>query len=398
MTALLSVAEAHKRLMQLFAPLEAEEVPLAEAAGRVLAADVVATRAQPPFDASAMDGYAVRTLDLMTGARLRLTGVAAAGARFSGAVAPGEAVRIFTGAPVPEGADAILIQENVALEGPDVIVGEAHEDERHIRPAGSDFAPGARIRAPRRLRPADLALIAAMGAGRVSVARRPEVALIATGDELVMPGEAPGPDQIVASNLFGLKALLEAAGASARILPIARDSTESLAATFRLAAGADLVVTIGGASVGDFDLVQSTALAEGLALDFYRVAMRPGKPLMAGRLRGVPLVGLPGNPVSAMVTAMIFLRPAVERMLGLPGDPPARLPGRLAGALGPNGPRAHYLRARVAEDGGSWRCTPFDSQDSSLLSVLAEADALLVRPPHDPAKRDGAAVEFVWLR
>ena len=232
---------------------------------------------------------------------------------------------------------------------------------------------------------------------RVTVARRPVVALIATGDELVMPGEAPGPDQIVASNGFGLKAMLEAAGAEARLLPIARDTAASLVAAFDLARGADLIVTLGGASVGDFDLVQKTALAHGLALDFYRIAMRPGKPLMAGRFEDVPLVGLPGNPVSAMVCGRIFLVPAVARMQGLPGEMPVAQTARLGSDLGPNGPRAHYMRARVEAKEGGWRCTPFDRQDSSLLSVLAEANALMVRPPGDAARMTGAKVHFFWI-
>lgn len=396
MTPLISVEEAHARLMRLFAPLPAEEVPLAEAAGRVLARDVVAARDQPPFAASAMDGYAMRAADMLPGTRLRLIGTSAAGARFAGRVGPGEAVRIYTGAPVPEGADMVLIQEDATPEDDGVVVG-AHEGGPNIRPAGADFSAGARVSAPRRLVPREIALLAAMNAGRVAVARRPVVALIATGDELVMPGEAPGPDQIVASNSFGLKALLEAGGAEARLLPIARDTPGSLAASFVLAAGADLIVTIGGASVGDFDLVQSTALAEGLELEFYRVAMRPGKPLLAGRLRGVPLVGLPGNPVSAMVCGQLFLRPAVERMQGLPGTMPERLPGRLAAPVEANGPRAHYMRAQASADGSGWRCTPLPRQDSSLLSVLADANALIVRPPHDPARDADEPIEFVWL-
>ena len=395
--ALISVAEAHARLMRLFAPLGTEEVALTEAAGRVLARDVVAGRAQPPFPASAMDGYAIRSPDAVAGARLRVIGTSTAGARFTGSVGPGEAVRIFTGAPVPEGADAILIQEDADADADGIVVRDGRDYERHIRPAGGDFQPGARVVAPCRLGPADLALLAAMNADRVTVARRPVVALIPTGDELVMPGEAPGPDQIVSSNGVGLKALLEAAGAVARILPIARDTPESLAATFRLAAGADVIVTLGGASVGDFDLVQKTALAHGLALDFYRVAMRPGKPLLAGTLDGVPLVGLPGNPVSAMVTGAVFLRPAVARMQGLPGEMAAPLPARLGCDLGANGPRTHFMRATAVRDGDGWRCTPAGRQDSSLLSVLAAANALLVRAPHDPARHEGEGVEFVWL-
>ena len=394
---LLPVAEAHARLMRLFEPLEAEEVPLARAAGRVLAHDVVAARAQPPFPASAMDGYAMHSADAATGARLRVVGVAAAGARYEGAIGPGEAVRIFTGAPVPEGADMVLIQEDADAAGDEIVLHADRDRDSNIRPEGGDFPAGARLAAPRRLRPVDLALLAAMNADRIAVARRPVVALIPTGDELVMPGEDPGPDQIVSSNGVGLEALLEAAGAEVRLLPIARDTPESLAASFALTEGADLVVTLGGASVGDFDLVQKTALGLGMALDFYRVAMRPGKPLMAGRLGRVPLVGLPGNPVSAMVTGRIFLVAAVERMLGLPGELPPMQPARLAQALGPNGPRAHYMRARVDPEQGGWACTPFARQDSSLLSVLAEANALALRPPHDPARSAGEVIEFLWL-
>jgi len=393
---LTSVAEAHARLMRLFAPVEAEAVPLSAAGGRVLARDVVATRPQPPFPASAMDGYAVRRADAGPGARLRVVGVASAGARHPGTVGPGEAVRIYTGAPVPAGADAILIQEDAEPDG-NTIVSCGLERTDHIRPLGNDFGAGTRVTAPRRLRPADIALIAAMGAGSVEVARRPVVALIPTGDELVVPGDPPGPDQIFASNTYGLKALLEADGAEVRLLPIARDAAASLAACFRLAGGADLIVTLGGASVGDFDLVRGTALDHGLALEFYKIAMRPGKPLIAGRLGSVPLVGLPGNPVSAMVCGHVFLRPAVAAMLGLPPAPPPRLPARLDCDLAANGPRAHYMRAEVTAGPGGWRCQPFGRQDSALLGVLAAANALMIRPPGDPARAAGDVVEFMWL-
>jgi molybdopterin molybdotransferase len=394
---LISVEDAHARLMRLFAPLGAETVPLAEAGGRVLAADAVAARDQPPFAASAMDGYAVRLADAGAGSRLRVVGVSSAGGRYEGRVGPGEAVRIFTGAPVPEGADFVVIQEDVAQDSDTVTIREGRDGDPYIRPEGGDFRRGARLAAPRRLKPADLALIAAFNLGRVAVARRPVVALIPTGDELVAPGEAAGPDQIASSNNFGLKAMIEAAGGTARLLPIARDSAESLAAAFALAEGADLVVTLGGASVGDFDLVQATALAEGLELDFYRVAIRPGKPLMAGRLNGTPLVGLPGNPVSAMVCGHVFLRPAIARMLGLPGALDAPLAARLGEDVEANGPRTHYMRARVEAAAEGWCCTPFARQDSSLVSVLAEANALMVRAPGDPARRAGEPVGFVWL-
>lgn len=395
---LLSVADAHTRLLALATPLGAEEVPLAAAAGRILAADIVAARDQPPVAVSAMDGYATRAADLALGARLRVIGTAAAGSRFPGALGPAQAVRIFTGAPIPAGADFVLIQEDTRREGDTVTVTADPGTNPAIRPAGGDFRAGDRLRSPRRLTPADIALAAAMNAARVCVTRRPAIALIPTGDELVPPGGVPGPDQIVSSNGHGLRALLDAAGATTRLLPIARDTADSLTAALALAADADLIVTIGGASVGDFDLVRQTAAGQGLDLAFHRIAMRPGKPLLAGRFRGTPMVGLPGNPVSALVTARLFLLPMIARMLGLPGDPPPRLPARLGTPLPPNGPRAHYMRARAepAPDGG-WRCTPFPSQDSSLLSILSEANALLVRAPEDPARAADDPVEFIWI-
>lgn len=395
--ALLSVDEAHRRLMALFAPVSVESVPLAKAAGRVLAEDVVAVRAQPPFAISAMDGYALRAADLRAGEALRVVGTAAAGKRFEGTVGVGEAVRIFTGAPIPPGADIVLIQEDADATGGIVTPRAGHDTAANIRPSGGDFDLGARIGAPRRLGPADLALVAAMGADPVRVFRRPVVALLITGDELVMPGETPGPDQVIASNAFGLKAMLEAAGAEVRLLPIARDTAESLDLGFSLAAGADLLVTIGGASVGDLDLVRPAAAARGLDLEFHRIAMRPGKPLMAGRIGDAAFVGLPGNPVSALVTGRLFLLPAVERMLGLPGEFPARHAARLGAPVGANASRTHFMRARVETGPDGWRCTPFDRQDSSLLSVLAEANALLVRPAGDSARTLGEAIEFIWI-
>ncbi len=390
---MISVSEALEALFTLAAPLETEAVPLIEAAGRVLAEDGVATRAQPPFASAAMDGYAVRSADAVPGAALRLVGRAAAGHGTGAEVGPGEAIRIFTGAPVPGGADRVVIQEDVTAEGETIRLGEGLDRGPHIRPAGGDFTVGDRLAAPRRLTPADLALAAAMNLPALVCTRRPEVALIATGDELVMPGEAPATDQIVASNSFGLKAMIDGAGGHARLLPIARDSEASLNHAFDLARGADLIVTIGGASVGEADLVQGVARGRGMAPAFYKVAMRPGKPLMAGRLDGTPIVGVPGNPVSSMVCGHIFILPMLAKMLGLgaAAAPQARAP--LAAALGPNGPREHYMRARLSGEG----ITAFEAQDSSLLTVLAAANALLVRPPHDPARAAGEIVSYVAL-
>jgi len=390
---MISVADALGRLFALVTPTGVETVPLRAAAGRVLARTVAALREQPPFAASAMDGYALRASEALPGARFAVVGESAAGSLWPGHVRPGEAVRIFTGAPVPDGADFVVIQEDVTRTGDAIVLGERVEPNPNIRPAGADFRLGDAFPAPRRLRPADIALLAAMNHAALPVHRRPEVALIATGDELVQPGETPGPGQIVASNSYGLAALFEAAGARVRMLPIARDTEASLVAALEHAKGADLTVTIGGASVGDHDLVGKVAAGLGMETAFYKVAMRPGKPLMAGRLHGAPLVGLPGNPVSAMVCGTIFVCPMLAATQGLPALPAPRTRLRLTRALPANGPREHYMRASRSGEG----VEPFDSQDSSLLGILSRADALIVRPPDSPAASEGDSVECILL-
>lgn len=390
---MISVDEALTQLFKLVSPLPAETVPLAEAAGRVLAEPVFAQRTQPPFDASAMDGYALNGAEAEPHSMFKVIGESAAGHGFAGRIGPGQAVRIFTGAPVPAGATRVIIQEDVTRSGDLITLGDSLDKGPHIRPAGADFGPGDSISAPRRLSPSDIALMAAMNIAQVPVIRRPVVALIATGDELVMPGENPGPDQIIASNSFGLKALFEAEGAEVRLLPIARDTEASLRTVFGLADGADLIVTIGGASVGDHDLVGRVAADLGMEQSFYKVAMRPGKPLMAGRLGTAAMIGLPGNPVSAMVTGQIFALPALRAMLGLGAHPAPTLRAPLAEPLGPNGPRQHYMRARLTGAG----LAPFPSQDSALLTILSEARALIVRPPHDGPREAGDEVEYLPL-
>lgn len=389
---MITVDQALATLLDLMAPLEHESVPLQQAGGRVLTRPVVAARAQPPFASSAMDGYAVRNAEVREGARFRLIGEAAAGHAFGGALAPGEAVRIFTGAPLPQGADRVLIQEDIAVTGNEIELKPGFDTAVYVRPAGGDFPVGAQIDAPRRLGFSDIALAASMNCARVDVARRPTVALIATGDELVMPGEDPRDDQIIASNTFGLKAMLEAEGARARLLPIARDNAASLRTVFDLARGSDLIITIGGASVGDHDLVGPVAREMGMEQAFYKVAMRPGKPLMAGRLNGTPMVGLPGNPVSSLVCGQVFLIPMLRAMLGLGKSAMPRSSGVLGVDLAPNGPREHYMRAQFDGDG---RVAPFERQDSSLLRVLASASVLLRRPAGDPARAKGSPVEFI---
>lgn len=393
---MISVEEALSRVLALAHPTGSESVPLGAAPGRVLAAPVVARLTQPPFDASAMDGYAIRDRDHHPGMSLAVIGEAGAGHAFAGRVGPGQAVRIFTGAPVPDGADRVVLQEDVLRAADRITLGDRLEAQVHIRPAGQDFRLGDSIAAPRRIRPADLALFAAMNVPDVTVARRPDVAILATGDELVMPGEVPRPDQIIASNGFALAALAEGAGASARLLPIAQDDEAALRLAFELAAGADVIVTIGGASVGDHDLVGPVAERLGLERAFWKIAMRPGKPLMAGRIGRSVLLGLPGNPVSAIVCAHLFLLPLLTAMQGLPTGHQTRR-ARLGAAIEANGPRAHYMRARLAPGDGMPDITPFDRQDSALLSILTEADALLVRPPGDPARAAGDPVDYLPL-
>jgi molybdopterin molybdotransferase len=388
----ISVDEALGHIFDLVAAPRADTVALRHAAGRVMLAPATARRDQPPFAASVMDGYAIPDADARPGDSYRVIGVAAAGHASPVRLTPGQAVRIFTGAPVPEGAARVVIQEDVTRDGDRITLNAGPDTALYIRPAGADFRTGETIAPLRRLTPAQVALMAAMNIPEVTVARRPKVALIATGDELVMPGETPGPDQIIASNAFGIAAVLEARGAEVRILPIARDTKASLVACFDLARGADLVVTIGGASVGDHDLVGQVAADLGMDRAFYKIAMRPGKPLMAGRMGAAPMVGLPGNPVSSMVCTHVFLCPMIDAMQGLPKAPLPMATGLLAHPLAANGPRQHYMRASRSDDG---RILVAERQDSALLSVLAEASLLVVRPPHDPARGAGDAVDCI---
>lgn len=400
--ALLSVDEALARVLDGVVRLGPETVQLHEAGGRVLAAALRARRAQPPFDASAMDGYAVRAADIAEApTRLVVIGESAAGRRFSGRVDAGQAVRIFTGAPVPDDADTILIQENArSLNDGAIEATEPVAAGRHIRRAGLDFGPGETVLEDGRvLDPAALALAAAANHAGLPVVRRPLVAVLATGDELVAPGAEPGPDRIVASNSFGVAAMARGDGASALDLGIVPDDAERIAATIGKAreAGADVIVTLGGASVGDHDLVRPAMAAEGVEPGFWKIAMRPGKPLMHGRLGETTVLGLPGNPVSSLVCAQLFLRPLVARLAGRPYAPDMR-EAELATPLAENGPRRDYMRARVEAGPRGLVAMPFAVQDSSMLTTLAAADALLVREPLAPAAEAGARCSVLMLR
>jgi molybdopterin molybdotransferase len=398
--ALLSVDEALERILDGVEPLPAETVTVEQAHGRVLAEPLRALLTQPPFDASAMDGYAVRAPDIAAlPAALHVIGQAAAGHPFRGSVHSGQAVRIFTGAPVPEGADAIVIQEDTALDGNKVIVRRGTPEAGHIRRKGFDFREGdLLLTAGRRLGPREVSLAASMGHRPIAVRRRPRIAILSTGDELVPPGSRPGPGQIVASNHLGVAALSEAAGGEVQQLGIAHDTREDLDAHFAKAAGADVIVTSGGASVGDHDLVAPVLEARGMTLAFWKIAMRPGKPLMFGRLGPSRVLGLPGNPVSSLICTRIFLIPLIRALLDQPAGRERAASARLAVPLEANGPRQHYMRAvSAAGDDGLPFVTPVRSQDSSLLAPLAEANCLLVRAPGAPAAPRGALVDILPL-
>ncbi len=396
---MLSVAEAQAKVLDGLKRLGQEQVSLAAATGRVLAVDVAANRTQPPFDVSAMDGYAVRAQDVATlPTTLKVVGAIAAGSMFDRSLAKGEAVRIFTGAPVPKGASTIVIQENANAEGDSVqVVDGAAPAGRHIRRAGLDFKKGDKLlKAGRLLTARDVSLAAAMNHAALPCVRQPRIAILATGDELVAPGGDPGPAQIIASTSAGLGANALAWGATIRDLGIARDRIDDIRFKAAASDGADLFVTLGGASVGDHDLVQK-ALAPELKVSFWKIAMRPGKPLIFGKYRSIPFLGLPGNPVSAFVCAQLFLKPMIAKLLGR-NDLAPTLTARLAGTLTPNDERQDYVRCGLrTESDGTLSAEPFPVQDSSVLRLLAHADGLIVRPAGDPGRRQGDIVTVLRL-
>ncbi|MBL8584185.1 MAG: molybdopterin molybdotransferase MoeA [Rhizobiaceae bacterium] len=398
--ALVPVADALARLLDDVTPCGAEDVRLADSAGRILAAPLRALRTQPPFDASAMDGYAVRAADVATvPAQLRLIGEAAAGRRFARAIGQGEAVRIFTGAPLPAGADTIVIQENARVSGDTVEVLETVALGRHIRRRGLDFSEGdALLQAGRRLDPAAVSLAASANHTHLSVTRRPVVAIIATGDELLPPGSRPGPDQIISSNAYGVAAGLASVGAHVVDLGITPDRVDAIAARLReaLAMPADVIVTLGGASVGDHDLVHAALTGEGMKLDFWKIAMRPGKPLMFGRLGSTRCIGLPGNPVASLVCTELFLKPLVARLGGADYKNPV-VEAVLGADMAENDLRQDYVRARLEGTDAALVATPFPVQDSSMLRTLADSGALIIRAPFAPAAVKGSVCQVLRL-
>ena len=396
---MISVDEARQRILDAMRPTAPEVVALSEAWNRVTAAPIVARLTQPPADLSAMDGYALRAADGVPHAWLRVIGDAPAGHPFAGSVGPGESVRLFTGSVVPPGADSVIIQEDATRDGDRVRVNQAAIAGRHIRRAGQDFAAGDEVLAAgRRITARDVGLAAAANHPWLTVHRRPRVAILSTGDEIAMPGEPIPPGGIVSSNSHALAALVRATGGEPLVLPNAGDNEAIIGAVADSIAGTDLLVTTGGASVGDHDLVLSALQARGMTLDFWQIAMRPGKPLLFGRMGAVPVVGLPGNPVSALVCAILFLLPALSLLSGLPAAPPPVTSAVLGAALRANDKRADHLRAALTVDSsGRIVATPFAVQDSAMLRRLAQADALILRPPHAPALPEGAEVGIIRL-
>ncbi len=394
---MLSVAEARARILAGLRPTSAETVPLSAAWGRVTAAPILARLDQPPHDLSAMDGYALRGADGMADAVLRVVGHAPAGHPWQGRVGPGEAVRLFTGSVMPDGADCVLLQEDAAAGDGTVTVREAVSSGRHVRAKAQDFACGdVLVAAGHRLSARDIGMAASGNHPWVAVHRAPRVAILATGDEIALPGEPIPLGGVVSSNAHALAALVRASGGEASILPIAADDLAALGDTAAAAAGFDLLLTTGGASVGDHDLVRPGLAARGMALDFWKIAMRPGKPLLHGRMGALPVIGLPGNPVSAMVTAILFVTAAIERLSGLPGHAPPIEAMALAAPLPANDHRHDHLRARFAAlPDGTSGIAAFDRQDSSLMRRMAAADGLILRAPHAPACPMGTMVEVI---
>ena len=391
---MISVTEALEKLFLIAKVTPVETVELKKCLGRVLAKPLESSRSNPPFPSSAMDGYAIHKANLKSGAEFKVIGESAAGHSYPKKINKNEAVRIFTGSRVPDGANLVLMQEDVEADKKSIIVKENFDKKSNIRLEGSDFSKGYKVKTPLILGAKEISLLAAMNFAHLSVRKKPTVAIISTGDELVFPGESPKPDQIIASNAYGIAALCKECGAEPRILPIAQDNLKSIEYIIGLAQDADLIITIGGASVGKYDLINEATNNFGVDKSFHKVAMRPGKPLMAGKLNETALVGLPGNPVSALVCGYVFIRPLIQAMLGLEKKSAPRLMAPCGTSLPKNGPREHYMRAVLLPNG---YLEPVENQDSARLALLCDSDALLIRAAHAEAIPAKTQCEYIKI-
>ena len=391
---MISVTEALEKLFLIAKVTPVETVELKKCLGRVLAKPLESSRSNPPFPSSAMDGYAIHKANLKSGAEFKVIGESAAGHSYPKKINKNEAVRIFTGSRVPDGANLVLMQEDVEADKKFIIVKENFDKKSNIRLEGSDFSKGYKVKTPLILGAKEISLLAAMNFAHLSVRKKPTVAIISTGDELVFPGESPKPDQIIASNAYGIAALCKECGAEPRILPIAQDNLKSIEYIIGLAQDADLIITIGGASVGKYDLINEATNNFGLDKSFHKVAMRPGKPLMAGKINETAFVGLPGNPVSALVCGYVFIRPLIQAMLGLEKKSAPRLIAPCGTSLPKNGPREHYMRAVLLPNG---YLEPVENQDSARLALLCDADALLIRAAHAEAIPAKTQCEYIKI-
>ena len=391
---MISVTEALEKLFLIAKVTPVETVELKKCLGRVLAKPLESTRSNPPFPSSAMDGYAIHKANLKSGAEFKVIGESAAGHSYPKKINKNEAVRIFTGSRVPDGANLVLMQEDVEADKKFIIVKENFDKKSNIRLEGSDFSKGYKVKTPLILGAKEISLLAAMNFAHLSVRKKPTVAIISTGDELVFPGESPKPDQIIASNAYGIAALCKECGAEPRILPIAQDNLKSIEYIIGLAQDADLIITIGGASVGKYDLINEATNNFGVDKSFHKVAMRPGKPLMAGKINETAFVGLPGNPVSALVCGYVFVRPLIQAMLGLEKKSAPRLIAPCGTSLPRNGPREHYMRAVLLPNG---YLEPVENQDSARLALLCDADALLIRAAHAEAIPAKTQCEYIKI-
>ena len=391
---MISVTEALEKLFLIAKVTPVETVELKKCLGRVLAKPLESTRGNPPFPSSAMDGYAIDKANLKSGAEFKVIGESAAGHSYPKKINKNEAVRIFTGSRVPDGANLVLMQEDVEADKKFIIVKENFDKKSNIRLEGSDFTKGYKVKTPLILGAKEISLLAAMNFAHLSVRKKPTVAIISTGDELVFPGESPKADQIIASNAYGIAALCKECGAEPRILPIAQDNLKSIEYIIGLAQDADLIITIGGASVGKYDLINEATNNFGVDKSFHKVAMRPGKPLMAGKINETALVGLPGNPVSALVCGYVFIKPLIRAMLGLEKKSAPRLMAPCSTSLPKNGPREHYMRAVLLPNG---YLEPVENQDSARLALLCDSDALLIRAAHAEAIPATTQCEYIKI-